>query len=82
MSHLMNHTQYKKACRYRMRETLENLESLWNNPEALLDNDMIDKSLDMLNNALDELKYFREKLDTTEDGQDSPQGKKEPSLSH
>ncbi len=68
MSDLMNRSQYKKACRYRMREAIENLDHLWQTEENMPDHDMIDKSLDMLSNALDELHYFRQKLSTTEDG--------------
>lgn len=62
MTDLMTEKQYKKACRYRMRETLENLANLWETSEELVDQDMINKSLDMLYNSVDELKYFREKI--------------------
>lgn len=62
MTDLMTEEQYKKACRYRMRETLENLSKLWETSEELVDQDMINKSLDMLYNSLDELQYFKEKI--------------------
>jgi oligoribonuclease (3'-5' exoribonuclease) len=69
MADLMTRNKYKDACRYRMRETLENLLKIWDPDQdedvATINN--IDEAIDILQNTIDELKYFKEKIITTEE---------------
>lgn len=64
---LMSRNKYEDACRYRMRETLENLMDIWDTREdeniATVNN--IKETLDILENTVDELKYFKEKITST-----------------
>ena len=68
MSDLMTRNKYKDACRYRMRESLENLMDLWDPfyDEEIVTLNNIEESLDILQNTIDELKYFKEKILTTD----------------
>ncbi|MFP4662718.1 MAG: hypothetical protein ACLFPF_11035 [Halanaerobiales bacterium] len=68
MTDLMTREKYKDACRYRMRESLENLMEIWDPfyDEEVTTLNNINESLDILHNTIDELKYFREKLLTTD----------------
>ncbi|MEJ6950154.1 hypothetical protein [Natronospora cellulosivora (SeqCode)] len=68
MPDLMTRNKYKDACRYRMRESLENLLDMWDplHDEEIATLNNINESLDILKNMLDELKYFREKILTTD----------------
>lgn len=67
MVNLMSRNKYEDACRYRMRETLENLMDIWDTREdeniATVNN--IKETLDILENTVDELKYFKEKITST-----------------
>lgn len=69
MVDLMTSNKYKDACRYRMRETLENLLKTWDRDQdeeiATIDN--INEAIDILNNTISELKYFKEKIITTDE---------------
>ncbi|AZO93986.1 hypothetical protein GM661_02445 [Iocasia frigidifontis] len=69
MVDLMTSNKYKDACRYRMRETLENLLKIWDRDQdeevATIDN--INEAIDILNNTINELKYFKEKIITTDE---------------
>lgn len=64
----MTREKYKDACRYRMRESLENLMEIWDPfyDEELTTINNINESLDILQNTIDELKYFKEKILTTD----------------
>lgn len=68
MTDLMTRNKYKDACRYRMRETLENMMDIWEPgyDEEVVTIDNINESLDILENTIDELQYFKEKIMTTE----------------
>ncbi|MFP4015573.1 MAG: hypothetical protein ACLFUI_00950 [Halanaerobiales bacterium] len=68
MADLMTREKYKDACRYRMRESLENLMEIWDPfyDEELTTINNINESLDILQNTIDELKYFKEKILTTD----------------
>ncbi|MGE5654831.1 MAG: hypothetical protein ACM3ZQ_11340 [Bacillota bacterium] len=72
MTDHMNNEQYRKACRYRVQETLENLAGIWHVPDERITPELLSESLDWLQRTVDELKYFREKIETTEDGQPKP----------
>lgn len=72
MTDHMNNEQYRKACRYRMQETLENLAGIWHIPDEEISTDLLSESLDWLERTVNELKYFREKIETTEDGPPKP----------
>ncbi len=67
MVDLMTRNKYQDACRYRMRETLENLLKTWDPDQdedvATITN--IEEAIDILQNTIDELKYFKEKIITT-----------------
>lgn len=69
MADLMIRNKYRDACRYRMRETLENLLEIWNpdTDEEVVTIENINEAIDILGNTIDELKYFREKIKTTEE---------------
>lgn len=67
MTDPMNNEQYRKACRYRVQETLENLAGLWHVPDERITPELLAESLDRLERTVDELRYFREKIETTED---------------
>ncbi|MFW6306502.1 MAG: hypothetical protein ACOC1N_03890 [Bacillota bacterium] len=64
MIDLMTKEKYMDACRYRMRETLENMTDLWDPfyDEELVTLKNIDESIEILENTIDELKYFKEKI--------------------
>lgn len=64
----MTRSKYKDACRYRMRESLENLMDIWDPfyDEELITINTINHSLDILQNTIDELNYFKEKIMTTD----------------
>jgi len=68
MVDLMTKDKYKDACRYRMRESLENLTDIWDpfHDEELVSINNINESIDILQNAIDELEYFKEKMLTTD----------------
>lgn len=68
MPDLMTRGKYRDACRYRMRESLENLMDLWDPfyDENVVTVYNIEESLDILQNTIDELKYFKEKILTTD----------------
>lgn len=68
MADLMTRNKYRDACRYRMRETLENLLEIWDpvTDEEVATMDNINEAIDILENTVDELKYFREKIITTD----------------
>lgn len=72
MADHMNKEQYRKACRYRMQETVEGLAGVWKVDDEEVDEEMIGESLDWLERTVEELKYFREKITTTEDGPPKP----------
>jgi len=63
----MTREKYKDACRYRMRETFENLLEIWVPfyDEELITLNNIEETLDILQNTIDELEYFKEKISTT-----------------
>jgi hypothetical protein len=63
----MTREKYKDACRYRMRETFENLLEIWDPfyDEELITLNNIEETLDILQNTIDELEYFKEKISTT-----------------
>lgn len=67
MADLMTREKYMDACRYRMRETFENLLEIWDPffDEEIVTLHNIEKTLDILENTIDELKYFKEKILTT-----------------
>lgn len=67
MADLMTREKYKDACRYRMRETFENLLEIWVPfyDEELITLNNIEETLDILQNTIDELEYFKEKISTT-----------------
>lgn len=67
MADLMTREKYKDACRYRMRETFENLLEIWDPfyDEELITLNDIEETLDILQNTIDELEYFKEKISTT-----------------
>ncbi|HHU93068.1 MAG TPA: hypothetical protein GXZ20_08060 [Halanaerobiaceae bacterium] len=67
MADLMTREKYKDACRYRMRETFENLLEIWDPfyDEELITLNNIEETLDILQNTIDELEYFKEKISTT-----------------
>ncbi|MFW5981122.1 MAG: hypothetical protein ACOCRU_00940 [bacterium] len=69
MVDLMTAAKYKDACRYRMRESLENLMDIWEPyyDEVIATINNINQSLNILENVVDELKYFKEKILTTDD---------------
>jgi oligoribonuclease (3'-5' exoribonuclease) len=69
MTDYMTREEYKDACRYRVRETLENLLKKWDpkKDEEIVNTKLITETLAMLDNTVDELKYFREKLETTDE---------------
>ncbi|MDI3547030.1 MAG: hypothetical protein PWR10_682 [Halanaerobiales bacterium] len=69
MADLMIRNKYRDACRYRMRETLENLLEIWDpdTDEEVATIENINEAIDILGNTIDELKYFREKIKTTEE---------------
>lgn len=64
---LMSRNKYEDACRYRMRETLENLMDIWDTrgDENIATVNNIKETLDILENTVDELKYFKEKITST-----------------
>lgn len=68
LADLMSREKYKDACRYRMRESFENLTEMWDPfyDEEIVTIKNIDESLDILQNTIDELKYFKEKILRTE----------------
>lgn len=68
MADLMTREKYMDACRYRMRETFENLLEIWDPcyDEKLITLHNIEKTLDILENTIDELHYFKEKIFTRE----------------
>ncbi len=68
MADLMTRNKYKDACRYRMRETLENLLDMWDpvTDEEVATLENINESIDILGNTVDELRYFRQKIRTTD----------------
>lgn len=68
MVDLMSRNKYKDACRYRMRESFENLLELWDPfyDEEIVTINNIEETLDILQNTIDELKYFKEKILTTD----------------
>ncbi len=72
MTDHMNNEQYRKACRYRVQETLENLAGIWHVTDEQITPELLSESLDWLERTVDELKYFREKIATTEDGPTKP----------
>jgi hypothetical protein len=67
LADLMTREKYKDACRYRMRETFENLLEIWDPfyDEELITLNNIEETLDILQNTIDELEYFKEKISTT-----------------
>lgn len=65
MTDYMNDEQYRKACRYRMQETLENLAEVWQVPDAEISGELIATSLNWLETMAGELRYFDEKIATT-----------------
>jgi hypothetical protein len=72
MTDYMNDQQYRKACRYRVQETLEGLAGAWTVPDQQIDNQLIDNSILWLQRTLDELHYFREKIAHASDGEPKP----------
>lgn len=72
MTDYMNDEQYRKACRYRVQETLEGLAAAWTVPDEQIGDQLIDNSVLWLQRTLDELRYFREKIATAKDGPPKP----------
>lgn len=68
MVDLMNRNEYRDACRYRVRETLEILTKIWDKDidEEVATIDNLEKTETILAHTVDELKYFKEKILTTE----------------
>ncbi len=62
MTDYMNDEQYRKACRYRVQETLEGLAGAWTVADEQIDGRLIDNSILWLQRTLDELYYFRQKI--------------------
>ncbi len=58
----MNDEQYRKACRYRVQETLENLIGAWQVPDEQVSRELIATSLDWLDRMVEELRYFEDKI--------------------
>lgn len=72
MSDYMNDEQYRKACRYRVQETLENLAGAWTVPDEAINSQLIDDSVFWMQRTLEELSYFREKIEHASDGAPQP----------
>lgn len=72
LADLMTRKKYKDACRYRMRESFENLTEIWDSfyDEEIVTINNINETLDILQNTVDELKYFKEKILTTDNEED------------
>ncbi len=68
----MNQEQYRKACRYRMQETLENLMGAWQVPDEKVDGELITTSLQWLERMVGELHYFNEKIANASSGPPKP----------
>lgn len=68
MTDHMNDEQYRKACRYRMQETIENLAGVWHVPDEQVTPELMTMSLDWLERMVDELKYFRERVQHASNG--------------
>lgn len=68
----MNDEQYRKACRYRVQETLEDLAGAWVVPDEKIGSELIDNSVIWLQRTLDELRYFRGKIANAQDGPPLP----------
>jgi hypothetical protein len=62
MPDYMNDEQYRKACRYRVQETLEALAGAWTVSDGEIDSELINNSILRLTRTLDDLHYFREKI--------------------
>ncbi|NLW16318.1 MAG: hypothetical protein GX033_01445 [Firmicutes bacterium] len=72
MTDYMNQEQYRKACRYRMQETLENLMGAWQVPDEKVDGELITTSLQWLERMVGELHYFNEKIANASSGPPKP----------
>lgn len=72
MTDYMNDEQYRKACRYRMQETLENLVGVWQIPDEQVDSQLIATSLEWLERMVGELRYFEEKIEQASSGPPQP----------
>ncbi len=72
MTDYMNDEQYRKACRYRMQETIENLAGVWHIPDEQVTPELMTTSLDWLERMVEELKYFRERVQHASDGPPKP----------
>lgn len=59
----VNNEQYRKACRYRMQETLENLMGVWQVPDEQVDGRLIGNSLEWVERMSADLRYFQEKIE-------------------
>lgn len=68
----MNDSQYRKACRYRVQETLENLAGVWQVSEEHVDDELIAITLDWLGRMAEELHYFDAKIATASSGPPEP----------
>ncbi|NLY53111.1 MAG: hypothetical protein GX060_00525 [Firmicutes bacterium] len=68
----MNEEQYRKALRYRMQETIENLAVLWHVPDEQVDSELINTSCDWLERMLGELHYFNKKIVHASEGPPEP----------
>ena len=62
MTDYMNREQYRKACLYRARETLENLMGAWEVEAGQVDSALIALTMDWLHEMAGELNYFDEKI--------------------
>ncbi len=72
MTDYMNLEQYRKACRYRVQETLENLMGAWQVPDEEIDGQLIATSVEWLERTLEELHYFAEKIKHASSGPPKP----------
>ncbi len=72
MTDYMNDEQYRKACRYRVQETLEGLAVAWTVPDEQIGDQLIDSSVIWLQRTLDELRYFQQKIANAHDGSPKP----------
>ena len=72
MTDYMNDEQYRKACRYRMQETLENLMGAWQISEEQIDSQLISTSLEWLERMVGELRYFDDKIAHASSGPPQP----------
>lgn len=72
MTDYMNDEQYRKACRYRVQETLESLAGAWTVPDELIGSELIENSIRWLERTLEELHYFQDKIAHAADGPPRP----------